>query len=175
MRPVPASTKAVPIRSFTLRAAPTTRRKADYDWIYNFRLLAEAEGVGTMYASGECPWYAKDKVLGLDKRKITGSTTDLSATSTATVAASTSSACASAPAVTCRSIRRHRPQDEGRLRRGRHLPDQGDVAPGIAFRLQTASAEACRPIEECRPPIAPCRAASPALRSGACVLREPGR
>ena len=52
-------------------------RQADYDWIHNFRLSAEVEGVGTMFASGECPWYAKDKAHGPDQREITGSTTSV--------------------------------------------------------------------------------------------------
>ena len=30
-----------------------------------------------MFAAGECPWYAKDKVWGPDKREITGNTTNL--------------------------------------------------------------------------------------------------
>jgi len=51
------------VRSFTLQLVYDTR-EADYDWIHNFRLLAEVEGVGTMYAAGECPWYAKDKLYG---------------------------------------------------------------------------------------------------------------
>ena len=30
-----------------------------------------------MYAAGECPWYAKDKVYGPDKQEITGNTTGI--------------------------------------------------------------------------------------------------
>ena len=58
-------------------SSSTTPATSDYDWIYNFRLAAEVEGVGTMFAAGECPWYAKDKVWGPDKRQISGNTTDL--------------------------------------------------------------------------------------------------
>lgn len=76
MRPVPPVMKAMPIRSFTLQLTYDSRT-SDYDWIYNFRLLADAEGIGTMYATGECPWYAKDKAYGWDKRQITGSTTGI--------------------------------------------------------------------------------------------------
>lgn len=52
MRPVPPVMKDMSVRSFTLQLVYDTR-EADYDWIHNFRLLAEVEGVGTMYASGE--------------------------------------------------------------------------------------------------------------------------
>src|SRR5262245_58972060 len=51
MRPVPAVAEGVAIRSFTLQLAYDSRT-ADYDWIYNFRLLADAEGIGSMYAAG---------------------------------------------------------------------------------------------------------------------------
>src|SRR4029079_9800263 len=76
MRPVPSLMKDMSVRSFTLQLVYDTR-EADYDWIHNFRLLAEVEGVGTMYAAGECPWYAKDKIYGSDKQEIRGNTAGL--------------------------------------------------------------------------------------------------
>ena len=54
MRPVPPVMKDMAVRSFTLHLVYDTRT-SDYDWIYNFRLAAEVEGIGTMFAAGECP------------------------------------------------------------------------------------------------------------------------
>lgn len=51
----------VPVERITLRLDHDTRR-ADYDWIYNFTLVAHTTGKGTLYARGECPWYDKDVV-----------------------------------------------------------------------------------------------------------------
>ena len=76
MRPVPPVMKGKPIRSFTLQLTYDTRT-SDYDWIHNFRLLADVEGVGTLYASGECPWYARKKYDRDTDRTITPSTTNL--------------------------------------------------------------------------------------------------
>lgn len=76
MRPVPPVMKDRAVRSFTLQLVYDSRQ-ADYDWVHNFRLLAEVEGVGAMFASGECPWYARDKIYGPDKQQIAGSTTSL--------------------------------------------------------------------------------------------------
>jgi hypothetical protein len=53
-----ARTDNVPLTSLTLRLDHDTR-KADYDWIFNFTLVATAEGLGTLHARGECPWYDK--------------------------------------------------------------------------------------------------------------------
>jgi hypothetical protein len=37
-------------------------RKADYDWIYNFTLVGNITGLGTVHARGECPWYETSSV-----------------------------------------------------------------------------------------------------------------
>jgi hypothetical protein len=60
MRNVPPVEKDKTVRSFTLQLTYDSR-SADYDWIYNFRLAAEVDGIGTLYAAGECPWYTGKK------------------------------------------------------------------------------------------------------------------
>lgn len=58
MRPKPETLPAEEIASLTLRLIHDDR-KADYDWIYNFILLAEMrDGSRKMFGAGECPWYA---------------------------------------------------------------------------------------------------------------------
>ena len=136
MRPVPPVMKDMSVRSFTLQLVYDTR-EADYDWIHNFRLLAEVEGVGTMYASGECPWYAKDKVRGPDKREITGNTTNIGCYidcdgggfDLERVAGSRGAVDVVRPQV--------RPPDEGRLRRWRKRIASSPSPPG--------SPSGCRP------------------------------
>lgn len=51
-------TDNVPLTSLLLRL-DYDARKADYDWIFNFTLVAAAEGLGTLHARGECPWFEK--------------------------------------------------------------------------------------------------------------------
>jgi hypothetical protein len=62
MRPVPRELKDKPVHGFVLQLIHDDR-KSDYDWIYNFRLAAEVEGVGTLFAAGECPWFAGSPIL----------------------------------------------------------------------------------------------------------------
>jgi hypothetical protein len=76
MRPVPPVMKDRAVRSFTLQLIYGSRQ-ADYDWIHNFHLLAQVDGIGTLFASGECPWHAIDRIYRPDKREITGNTIDL--------------------------------------------------------------------------------------------------
>lgn len=59
MRNVPVREDNIGVRSFTLRL-DYDDRKADYDWIYNFRLLAHMDKMDPLHAVGECPWYEKD-------------------------------------------------------------------------------------------------------------------
>jgi hypothetical protein len=54
----------MPVRSLTLQLVHDSR-KADYDWIYNFRIAAEVDGLGTLYAAGECPWYVRSNTSGI--------------------------------------------------------------------------------------------------------------
>jgi hypothetical protein len=49
-------TADVPVTALTLRL-DYDDRKASYDWIFNFKLVAEAGPLGTLHAHGECPWY----------------------------------------------------------------------------------------------------------------------
>ncbi len=59
MRNEPGRLPVRQVHSFTL-SLTYDDRKADYDWIYNFRLAAEVDGIGaTLFAAGECPWYAR--------------------------------------------------------------------------------------------------------------------
>lgn len=51
----------VPVERVTLRLDHDTR-KSDYDWIFNFTLVAQTSGKGMLHARGECPWYDKDVV-----------------------------------------------------------------------------------------------------------------
>lgn len=145
MRPVPAAMKAVPIRSFTLQLTYDTR-KSDYDWIYNFRLLAEAEGVGALYAAGECPWYAKDKVL--DGRRITGSTTRMLCYIDCDGGFFGLERIAGAPALSLSFDDIHGLKMKGGCGGGGIYRVKASAPPKISFRLQVAKAEACRPVEE---------------------------
>lgn len=52
--------KAREVRSFTLSLAYDTR-SSSYDWIYNFLMSAEVDGVPTLFAAGECPWWETAK------------------------------------------------------------------------------------------------------------------
>jgi hypothetical protein len=124
MRPVPSLMKDMSVRSFTLQLVYDTR-EADYDWIHNFRLLAEVEGVGTMYAAGECPWYAKDKIYGSDKQEIRGNTAGLLCYIDCDGGGFGLERVAGASAMSMTFVRsKDRPQDEGRVRRRRDLPHQ---------------------------------------------------
>jgi hypothetical protein len=146
MRPVPPVMKDKPIRSFTLQLVYDTRQ-ADYDWIYNFRLAAEVDGVGTLFAAGECPWYAKDKVWGLDKREITGNTTDLFCYIDCDGGGFNLDRAPAAPVLVMSFDPRIGLKMKGGCGGGgiyRIKP----ASSGLTFRLQTASAEACRPLEE---------------------------
>src|SRR5262249_50305927 len=49
-----------PVHSFTLRLSYDSRN-ADYDWIYDFRLGSDVDGLDTLIGEGECPWYAHEK------------------------------------------------------------------------------------------------------------------
>jgi hypothetical protein len=147
MRPVPAAAKAVPIRSFTLQLTYDSRT-ADYDWIYNFRLLAEAEGVGTMYAAGECPWYARDKVYGWDKQEIAPSTTRMLCYIDCDGGFFDVERIAGAPAVTMAFDAVHGLRMKGGCGGGGIYRIKAASSSGIVFRLQTASAETCKPLEE---------------------------
>lgn len=57
MRNTPPVLQDREIKSFTLQLVYDDRQ-SDYDWIYNFRLLAHIDGIGETYAAGECPWFA---------------------------------------------------------------------------------------------------------------------
>lgn len=50
--------KNVPVHTFTLRLDYDSR-KASYDWIFNFTLVARTGKTGLIYARGECPWHEK--------------------------------------------------------------------------------------------------------------------
>jgi hypothetical protein len=143
---VPPVAKNKAIRSFTLQLVHDTRQ-ADYDWIYNFRLAAEVEGVGTLFASGECPWYAKDKVWGPDKREITGSTTSLYCYIDCDGGGFDLDRVVGASAL----LMSYDPRFGLRMKGGcggRGSYRIRPAAAGIAFRLETTGAEACRPLEE---------------------------
>lgn len=58
MRNVPARENNVGVTAFALRL-DYDERKADYDWIYNFRLHASMDKIGELHAVGECPWYER--------------------------------------------------------------------------------------------------------------------
>jgi hypothetical protein len=146
MRPVPAVMPATPIHSFTLQLTYDSR-KSDYDWIYNFRLLAEAEGIGTMYAAGECPWYAKDKVYGWDKREIAGSTTGMLCYIDCDGGFFDLERIGGAPALAISFDSVHGLKMKGGCGGGGIYRVKASSPSGIAFRLQTASAEACRLVE----------------------------
>jgi hypothetical protein len=146
MRPVPPVMKDMAVRSFTLQLVYDTRA-ADYDWIHNFRLLAEVEGVGTLYASGECPWYAKDKAWGWDKRRITGSTTNLGCYIDCDGGGFDLDRVAGAPAVAMSFDPRIGLKMKGGCGGG-GIYRVKPTTSGITFRLQTASPEACRPLED---------------------------
>lgn len=53
--------KNVPVHAFTLRLDYDSR-KASYDWIFNFTLVAHTEKTGLIYARGECPWHEQTYV-----------------------------------------------------------------------------------------------------------------
>ena len=146
MRPVPPVERNKAIRSFTLQLVHDTRQ-ADYDWIYNFRLAAEVEGVGTLFAAGECPWYAKDKVWGPDKREITGSTTSLFCYIDCDGGGFDLDRVAGTSAL----LMSYDPRFGLRMKGGcggRGAYRIKPAASGITFRLETTGAEACRPLEE---------------------------
>ena len=54
-------THDVPVTKLALRL-DYDHRKADYDWIYNFTLVGNMTGLGTLHARGECPWYETSSV-----------------------------------------------------------------------------------------------------------------
>ena len=54
-------TRDVSVTRFALRL-DYDDRKADYDWIYNFALVGEVTGYGTLHARGECPWYESSSI-----------------------------------------------------------------------------------------------------------------
>jgi hypothetical protein len=146
MRPVPPVMKDTPIRSFTLQLIYDTR-EADYDWIHNFRLLAEVEGVGTLYASGECPWYARKKYDRDTDRTIRPSTTSLFCYIDCDGGGFELDRVAGAPAVAMSFDPRIGLKMKGGCGGGgiyRIKPATSE----ITFQLQTASAEACKPLEE---------------------------
>jgi hypothetical protein len=147
MRPVPPVMKATPIRSFTLQLTYDSRT-SDYDWIYNFRLLANAEGICTMYAAGECPWYAKDKVYGWDKRQITGSATGMLCYIDCDGGFFDLDRVAGVPAIAMSFDAVHGLKMKGGCGGGGIYRIKATSSSGIAFHLQTASAEACKPLEE---------------------------
>ena len=144
MRPVPPVLKDQAIRSFTLQLVHDTRT-ADYDWIYNFRLLAQVEGVGTMFAAGECPWYAKDKVW--NNSQITGNTTDLFCYIDCDGGGFDVERVAGAPALTITFDPRIGLKMKGGCGGG-WLDRIKPATSGIFFRLQTASTKTCEPLEE---------------------------
>ncbi len=51
-------TPSVPLHGLTLRL-DFDSRKASYDWIFNFTLVADTSTLGVLHARGECPWYDK--------------------------------------------------------------------------------------------------------------------
>jgi hypothetical protein len=63
MRPVPPVLKDRTVASFTLQLT-RDGRQSDYAWIYDFRLSAEVDGLGSLYGAGECPWFTGDKKDG---------------------------------------------------------------------------------------------------------------
>jgi len=146
MRPVPPVMKDRAVRSFTLQLVYNPRQ-ADYDWIHKIRLSADVDGVGTMFAAGECPWHAKDKIYGLDRREITGNTTDLFCYIDCDGGGFILERVPGAPAL----LMSFDPRIGLRMKGGcggrgsyRMLPS----ASGLTFRLRTASAETCKPLEE---------------------------
>jgi hypothetical protein len=146
MRPVPPVMKDKSVRAFTLQLVYDTRT-SDYDWIYNFRLAADVEGVGTMFAAGECPWYAKDKVWGWDKRQITGNTTDLYCYIDCDGGGFSLDRAPATPAL----LMSFDPSIGLKMKGGCGGGGIYRIKPatsGVTFRLQTASAETCRPLEE---------------------------
>lgn len=64
MRPVPLTRPDQAVASMTL-SLTYDDRKSDYDWIYNFILMATmADGSLKLFGAGECPWYASPHSLG---------------------------------------------------------------------------------------------------------------
>jgi hypothetical protein len=144
MRPVPPVQKDVAIRSFTLQLTHDSRT-SDYDWIYNFRLAALADGIGTLFAAGECPWYAGDKVL--DDRKITGSSTDVYCYIDCDGGGFELRRVPGAPALAMSFDPRIGLKMKGGCGGGgtyRIMPATAE----ISFWLQTTSAEACNPLDD---------------------------
>ena len=101
-----------------------------------------------MYAAGECPWYAKDKVYGWDKREITGSTTGMLCYIDCDGGFFDVDRIAGAPALTMSFDAVHGLKMKGGCGGGGIYRIKATSSSGIAFRLQTASAEACKPLEE---------------------------
>ena len=146
MRPVPPVMKSMAVRSFTLQLVYDTRT-SDYDWIHNFRLLAEVEGVGTLYASGECPWYARKKYDPGSDRTTTPNTTDLYCYIDCDGGGFDLGRIAGAPAAAMSFDPRFGLSMKGGCG-GRGAYRIKPATSGIAFRLETASTEACKSLEE---------------------------
>jgi hypothetical protein len=145
-RPVPPVLKDKPVRAFTLQLIYDTR-KADYDWIHNFRLAAEVEGVGTMFAAGECPWYAGPKSDPDIGWKVAGNTTSLGCYIDCDGGGFGLERVRGSPAL----LMSFDPRFGLRMKGGCGGGGMYRIKPattGITFQLQTASAETCRPLEE---------------------------
>jgi hypothetical protein len=100
-----------------------------------------------MFAAGECPWYAKDKVWGWDKRQITGNTTDLYCYIDCDGGGFSLDRAPATPAL----LMSFDPSIGLKMKGGCGGGGIYRIKPatsGVTFRLQTASAETCRPLEE---------------------------
>lgn len=76
MRPVPRHLPGQKVTGLTL-SLTYDDRSSDYDWIYNFRLMATLDdGRPVLFASGECPWYDKTKTVE-DRGEVKGNTDHL--------------------------------------------------------------------------------------------------
>jgi hypothetical protein len=143
MRPVPAAQKDVAVRAFTLQLTYDDRQ-AHYDWIYNFRLAAELEGVGTLFAAGECPWYAGEK-----KDKHGGEPTSANTIGLYIDCDGGGFDFHRLPAASAALVS-FDPRIGLRMKKGCGGGGSYRIKPagsGVAFRLQPAAAEACQPLQ----------------------------
>ena len=147
MRPVPPVMKDRAVRSFTLQLVYDTRT-ADYDWIYNFRLAGRGGGRRHHVRGRRMPLVRERQGVGPGQAARSPATPRISAaTSIATAAASTSTASPATPAL----LMSFEPRIGLKMKGGCGGGGIYRIKPatsGITFRLQTASAETCQPLEE---------------------------
>jgi hypothetical protein len=146
MHQVPPVLRDRAIHSLTLELVYDERR-ADYDWIYDFRLAADVEGLGTLFAAGECPWYARDKMYGPHADKITANTVDLGCYIDCDGGGFRLDRIARQPTL----VLSFAPRLGLKMKGGCGGAGSYRIKPAhseVAFRLARAGAEACRPLRQ---------------------------